>query len=175
MITYSYEILVFISSWYQEEIFLLITPTTVYIIATDLNFSHHWYNPTVNIAISSGNNANNSFQVGDYVTVTPGTAERCCWPPLNKRAFLTGRKGGDIALEWNLQIPLRGKLGDERLGKLEKLTKETSTPAPLYVHNCRLLKVFLVAVILFVENFFSIYSTVNKNYIVIVRANSLEL
>ena len=34
---------------------------------------------------------------------------------------------------------------------------------------------FLVAVILFVENFFSIYSTVNKNYTVIARANSLEL
>lgn len=79
MITYSYEILVLISSRYQEEIILLITPTTVYIIATDLNFSlHHWYKPTVNITISSGNNANNSFQVGDYVTITPGTAERCC-------------------------------------------------------------------------------------------------
>lgn len=34
---------------------------------------------------------------------------------------------------------------------------------------------FFVAVILFVENFFSIYSTVNKNYTVIARANSLEL
>ena len=34
---------------------------------------------------------------------------------------------------------------------------------------------FLVAVILFVEKFFSIYSTVNKNYTVIARANSLEL
>ena len=66
MITYSYEILVLISSRYQEEIILLITPTTVYIIATDLNFCHHWYKPTVNIAISSGNNVNNSFQVGDY-------------------------------------------------------------------------------------------------------------
>ena len=78
MITYSYEILVLISSRYQEEIILLITSITVYIIATDLNFSHHWYKPTVNIAVSSGNNANDSFQVGDYVTVTPGTAERCC-------------------------------------------------------------------------------------------------
>ena len=65
MIIYSYEILVFISSRYQEEIILLITPTTVYIIATDLNFCHHWYKPTVNIAISSGNNVNNSFWVGD--------------------------------------------------------------------------------------------------------------
>ena len=36
MIIYSYEILVFISSRYQEEIILLITPTTVYIIATEL-------------------------------------------------------------------------------------------------------------------------------------------
>lgn len=78
MITYSYEILVLISSRYQEEIILLITSITVYIIATDLHFSHHWYKPTVNIAISSGNNANNSFQVGDYVTITLGTAERCC-------------------------------------------------------------------------------------------------
>ena len=34
---------------------------------------------------------------------------------------------------------------------------------------------FLVAVILFVEKFFSIYSTVSKNYIVIARANSFEL
>ena len=67
MIIYSYEILVFISSRYQEEIILLITPTTVYIIATDLNFCHHWYKPTENIAISSGNNVNNSFQVGDLM------------------------------------------------------------------------------------------------------------
>ena len=96
MITYSYEILVLISSRYQEEIILLITSITVYIIATDLHFSHHWYKPTVNIAISSGNNANNSFQVGDYVTITPSTAERCCWPTLTRGHFLQVGKGATL-------------------------------------------------------------------------------
>ena len=58
---------------------------------TDLNFSHHWYKPTVNTAISCGNNANELFPAIN-ATITSGTAGRCCRPTLTDYLQLKDEK-----------------------------------------------------------------------------------